>query len=126
MSGDQKKILIIDDEPTLVLMITKRLESSGFQVISAGSGAEGLNKAREEKPDLILLDVMMPEMDGFEVLKTLRQTPETSEISVVIFTAGANPKWQEKAVTLKADDFVNKMMPFEDLLQKLRMLLYES
>lgn len=125
-SASKKKILIIDDEPTLLMIIERRLTSSGFQVISAGQGQEGIEKALKEKPDLILLDVMMSGMDGYQVLKILKVTPATSNIRIVMFTAGVDPKGREKSMHLGADDYINKSLPFEDVLQKIRMLLYES
>jgi two-component system, OmpR family, alkaline phosphatase synthesis response regulator PhoP len=123
---DKKKILIIDDEPHLVAMIKRRLEASGFDVSVAQDGTAGLEEAAAVKPDLILLDVMMPGMDGYEVLKLLRERVETAAIRVVMFTAGTDPNGQKKSAALGADDYVNKSVPFEDVLQKIRILLYES
>lgn len=84
-----KKILAVDDERHIVRLIQVNLERAGYQVITAFDGTEGLKKVESEKPDLIVLDVMMPKMDGFEVLKRLQANPETREIPVIMLTAKA-------------------------------------
>ena len=85
----QKKILAVDDERHIVRLIQVNLERAGFQVVTAYDGPEALKKVEAEKPDLIVLDIMMPRMDGFEVLKRLKAKPETSEIPVIMLTAKA-------------------------------------
>ena len=84
-----KKIMAVDDERHIVRLIQVNLERSGFQVITAFDGPEALKKVEAERPDLIVLDVMMPKMDGFEVLKRLQANPETREIPVIMLTAKA-------------------------------------
>jgi two-component system alkaline phosphatase synthesis response regulator PhoP/two-component system response regulator VicR len=84
-----KKILACDDERHIVRLIQVNLERSGYQVVTAFDGAEALKKVEAERPDLIVLDVMMPKMDGFEVLKRLQANPETREIPVIMLTAKA-------------------------------------
>jgi two-component system alkaline phosphatase synthesis response regulator PhoP len=84
-----KKILAVDDERHIVRLIQVNLERAGYQVITAFDGTEGLKKVETEKPDLIVLDVMMPKMDGFEVLKRLQANPETREVPVIMLTAKA-------------------------------------
>ena len=85
----QRKILAVDDERHIVRLIQVNLERAGYQVMTAFDGPEALKKVEAEKPDLIVLDVMMPRMDGFEVLKRLKAKPETSEIPVIMLTAKA-------------------------------------
>ena len=85
----QKKILAVDDERHIVRLVQVNLERAGYQVISAFDGKEALKKVESEKPDLIVLDVMMPHMDGFEVLKRLKSDDKTKNIPVVMLTAKA-------------------------------------
>ncbi|MHB0912852.1 MAG: response regulator transcription factor [Armatimonadota bacterium] len=84
-----RKILAVDDEKHIVRLVQVNLERQGYEVVTANDGKEALQKVEEEKPDLLVLDVMMPYMDGFEVLQTLRRNPETANIPVVMLTAKA-------------------------------------
>lgn len=84
-----QRILIADDEPDIRLVLRTRLERDGFAVLEAKDGVEAVRMAQSESPDLIVLDVMMPKMDGFEVLKRLQANPETREIPVIMLTAKA-------------------------------------
>src|ERR1051325_11155708 len=85
-----KKILAVDDERSIVRLIQVNLERHGYQVITAFDGKQGLEKVASEQPDLVVLDVMMPYMDGFEVLHILRKNPATRELPVILLTAKAN------------------------------------
>jgi len=116
-----KKILVIDDEPEMVEMLKMRLEASGYIVISASNGRQGLEIAQKEKPDLILLDIMMPEIDGFGVLSRLKNNAETGLIPVIMLTAKAETSSIIQAQKLFANDYIVK--PFEpkqllDLIKK--------
>lgn len=82
-----KKILIVDDEPNLVKLCEVRLKSSGYEVMTAHDGQEGLDKVKQEMPDLIILDHMMPKLDGFEVCRILKASEEFSDIPIVMLTA---------------------------------------
>ena len=84
-----RKILAVDDEKFIVRLVQVTLERQGYQVITASDGKEALEKVDSEKPDLVVLDVMMPYMDGFEVLQTLRRDPATRDIPVIMLTAKA-------------------------------------
>ena len=84
-----KKILAVDDEKFIVRLVQVTLERQGYQVVTASDGKEALEKVESEKPDLVVLDVMMPYMDGFEVLQTLRRDPATRDIPVIMLTAKA-------------------------------------
>jgi two-component system, OmpR family, alkaline phosphatase synthesis response regulator PhoP len=84
-----KKILAVDDEKHIVRLVQVNLERQGYEVVTANDGKEALQKVEEENPDLIVLDVMMPYMDGFEVLQNLRRNPATREIPVIMLTAKA-------------------------------------
>ena len=88
-ANSDKTILVVDDEKHIVRLVQINLERAGYKVLTAYDGKEGLQKAQQEKPDLIVLDVMMPYMDGFEVLKHLKRQPETRDIPVIMLTAKA-------------------------------------
>jgi len=86
MSDKKQRILLIDDEPTIVKMVSRRLEVSGFEVLVAKDGHEALTKARAENPDLIIIDLMLPGMNGFEVCQVLRKYPSMQKIPIIIFS----------------------------------------
>ncbi|MDD5449289.1 MAG: response regulator [Candidatus Omnitrophica bacterium] len=83
---DKIKILVIDDEPSIVDALRERLEFYGYEVVSANDGLEGLKKAESESPDIIILDIIMPKMHGFEVCKRLKEKPSTKHIPVILIT----------------------------------------
>lgn len=107
------KILVCDDERHIVRLIQVNLERQGYQVVTAFDGKEGLEKVRSEKPDLMVLDVMMPYMDGFEVLKTLRREPEYENLPVIILTAKAQDKDVFEGYHYGADMYLTK--PFNPM-----------
>lgn len=123
MNGKKKKILFIEDEPDQIKMISLRLEKNGYEVISSLDGAEGLRMAVREKPDLILLDVIMPGMDGFEVCRQLRKDPVTRHIPIISTTAAGMDDVEHQCLTAGADDCVRKPYESSDLLVKIRRLL---
>lgn len=108
-----KKILVCDDERHIVRLIQVNLERQGYQVVTAYDGKEGLEKVKSEKPDLLVLDVMMPYMDGFEVLKTLRREPETESLRVIMLTAKAQDKDVFEGYHFGADMYLTK--PFNPM-----------
>jgi DNA-binding response OmpR family regulator len=112
----KKKILMIDDEQDFVEMIKMRLEANNYEVATAYDGAEGLEKAAAENPNLILLDVMMPGMDGFEVLRRLRRTEATKNIPVVMLTARGEAKSIFRSQQSGANDHLIKPCESKDLL----------
>lgn len=105
---NQKKILLVEDDDGLASVYRMRLESEGFDVNRVANGENALSTAVEYKPDLILLDVMMPKISGFEVLDILRNTNDTKNIKVIMLTALSQDKDKEKAKELGADDFLVK------------------
>ena len=106
---NQKKILIIDDDPMIARMYQERFSRDGFEVVLAFNGKEGLEKAEKEKPDIILLDIMMPKMNGYEMLKALREKEEITSIPVIIFSSlGADPELVEKSKQLGVVDTIDK------------------
>jgi two-component system alkaline phosphatase synthesis response regulator PhoP len=89
MATNDRRVLVVDDERHIVRLIQVNLEREGYQVLTAFDGKDGLQKAKSERPDLVVLDVMMPYMDGFEVLKSMKADPVTAEIPVIMLTAKA-------------------------------------
>lgn len=124
MSANVKsRILVVDDEPEAVELIAFNLRQAGFSVTSAADGAEALQKARAQLPDLIVLDVMLPEMDGFEVCKLLRRESATGRIPIVMLTAKAAEVDRVLGLELGADDYVVKPFSPRELLLRVRKLL---
>jgi len=123
MSGGKAKILFIEDEPDQIRMISLRLEKSGYQVIFSTEGEEGLKMAVQEKPDLILVDVIMPGIDGFEVCRRLRQNPLTKHIPIISTTAAGMDDVERQCCKAGADDCVRKPYDSADLLKKIHRLL---
>lgn len=107
------KILVCDDERHIVRLIQVNLERQGWEVVTAFDGKEGLEKIRSEKPNLVVLDVMMPYMDGFEVLKSLRREPETEQLPVIMLTAKAQDKDVFEGYHYGADMYLTK--PFNPM-----------
>lgn len=108
MEGQKKKIQLVEDDDTLAEVYRQRLELEGFSVIRSNNGEDALKDAVEHHPDLILLDVMMPNLNGFDVLDILRNSPQTRNIHIIMLTALSQPKDAERARELGADDFLVK------------------
>jgi two-component system alkaline phosphatase synthesis response regulator PhoP len=110
---DKPKILIIDDEPEILILVKSRIEASGYRGITAGNGKTGIELAKSENPTVILLDLLMPEMDGYEVMKRLKGDETTAKIPVILFTAAPPEEVIKKGgQVMEAVDFVIK--PFDD------------
>lgn len=121
--ASQAKILIIDDEPDLVSTVEYRLKFAHCEVVTAGNGREGLEKAAVEKPDLILLDTNMPVMDGHETLKLLRADSRLKHIPVIMLTARCEPQDIAAAAAHDVTDYITKPFDFTDLIEKIRKSL---
>ena len=117
------KILAVDDEPDVLLIVKAGLEMEGYNVVTARDGEEALVSAREEKPDLILLDVMMPKLDGFGVLAKLKEDEATATIPVSMLTGLSERSKTQKAVVSGIQWYVVKPFDFDDLLGKVREAL---
>ena len=122
----KKKILVVEDEQDMVYAIKLILEGSGYEVITAGDGQEGLNKAKREKPDLILLDLMLPKIDGYKVCRMLKFDAKHNKIPIIMFTARAQEKDKEMGRQVGADVYFTKPFQPEVLLGKMRELLEDS
>lgn len=121
-------ILVIDDEPEVVGLLKKRLEKTGYKVITAIDGMEGFKKACEKKPDLILLDIIMPRVDGLDILRRLRAEESTCEIPVVMVTAKGRTDSIFEAQTYGATDYIIKPFQWSELLRFIKryLVLYEK
>lgn len=112
----QFNVLAVDDIPLNILLVQKMLTRFNFQLRTAGGGQEALDAIAEQKPDLILLDLMMPEIDGFEVIKRIRENPETADIRIIILSALNSNEDVVKGFNAGADDFIMKPIIMEKLL----------
>lgn len=117
------KILVVDDEPDALELIEFNLESAGFEVVTAMEGDEALKKARAVLPALIILDVMLPELDGMEVCKLLRRDPATAQIPIIMLTAKAAEIDRVLGLELGADDYVTKPFSPRELVLRVKGLL---
>ena len=120
-----KKILLVDDEEDLVETISMRLEANNYDVISAYDGQEGLKKAREEKPDLIILDIMLPKLDGYQVCRMLKFDRTLNKIPIIMLTAMGQEEDQKTGVDVKADAYIIKPFDSKVLMDKVKELLAE-
>ncbi|MCB0698163.1 MAG: response regulator transcription factor [Chitinophagaceae bacterium] len=117
------KILIVDDEPDIVEFISYNLKSKGYQIATAYDGIEALRKAKEFRPDLVLLDVMMPNKDGMQTLRELRQTPDLENVAIIFLTALSDEKSEIEGLKLGADDYIAKPIKPELLLTRIAAAL---
>jgi len=123
MSTKKPIILIADDDPEILTLLGIRLSKKGFQILEAQDGNAAIDKARKEHPDLVLLDVMMPGKNGWEVAKALREDPELRDIGIVMLTAIGERVNEMTSPLYGADDFVDKPFDFADLEKKIRAVL---
>jgi DNA-binding response OmpR family regulator len=117
------KILIVEDEPDIVATVRDRLEMYEYEVLSAGNGKEGLEKALSEEPDIVLLDVNMPVMDGFTMLEALRKRPEGAEITVMMMTVRDRKEDVARAEACGVEDYVAKPFELSELVDKIEKAL---
>ncbi len=122
----KKKILVIDDMPNVVTMVKARLEASGYDVIAALDGQQGLTYANAEKPDLIILDIVMPAGGGYSVYTRLKMSPKTRSVPVIFLTAKDRPEDVARAYKLGAEYFVKKPYKPEMLLGTVKKVLESS
>lgn len=120
ISATDRLILVVDDEPRMVRFVRMNLELEGYRVIEASNGLEALEKVRDELPDLVVLDVMMPEMDGFETLARLR---EISTVPVIMLTVKGDEADRIRGLELGADDYVTKPFSPRELASRIRAVL---
>ena len=120
MNG-KKKILLVEDDTALAAVYRARLDLEGFDIQEANDGEKALSAALDYKPDLILLDVMMPKISGFDVLDILRNTPETSNIRVIMLTALSQDKNKQRAEELGVDEYlVKSQVVISDVVERVK------
>ena len=122
----KQRILIVEDEPEAVELLEFNLKQAGYAVSSADDGAEALKKIRATPPDLILLDVMLPEMDGFEICKLVRLEAATAKIPIIMLTAKASELDRVLGLELGADDYLTKPYSPRELLLRVKKILARS
>jgi DNA-binding response OmpR family regulator len=123
MSNARPRILIVDDEADLVSVLRFGLEVEGFEVISAGDGEEGLKRAREEQPDLMVLDLMLPKLDGYKVCRALKFDERYKAIPILILSARSGDQDRRLALDMGADAFISKPYDMKDLVTRIRARL---
>ncbi|MAU15718.1 MAG: response regulator [Muricauda sp.] len=119
----QKKILIVDDEPNIVMSLEYAFKKKDFEVFIARDGTEALEIAEKERPDLVLLDIMMPEMDGYETLKQVRGNKELMHTKVVFLSAKSKEKDIEKGLKMGADSYLTKPFSIKKIISDIEGLL---
>lgn len=117
----KKKILIVDDEDDFVLLLRKRLEINDYDVVAASNGQEGLERINKDRPDLVLLDIMMPEKDGYTMLQELKSKEETSTLPVIILTA--KPFMKDLFALEGVSDYIVKPFDADELLLRMKRVL---
>ncbi len=121
-----KKVLLVEDEKNVILGVRTCLDAVGYDVEIVEDGEEALNSVSREHPDLILLDLLLPKVDGFEVLKTLKDKEETSTIPIIVLTAKAEETDRQRAMDLGADDYMTKPFKPQELWDVLKGYLPEA
>lgn len=121
--GEKPRILLVDDEPSIVKMVGKRLEIEGFEVLIAMDGQDALAKAHAESPQLIVLDLMLPKLNGYEVCTMLKQDTRYQKIPIIIFTAKTQEKDEKMALECGANAYMRKPFRAQELTEKIRSLI---
>lgn len=121
-----KRVLVVDDEPNIVLSLEFLMKKAGFEVEVARNGQEALEAIARRPPDVLLLDVMMPEMDGFEVCERLRADPRGRATKVVMLTARGRDSERQRGLALGADAYVTKPFSTRELVERVKAMLAEG
>ena len=121
-----KKILIIEDDPSTLRLIRYTLQQEGYQVLTASNGLEGLRKAKSEQPDLIILDAMLPGIDGFEICHRLRAEPQTAKLPILMVSAKARQIDKATGLKVGADDYITKPWHRPELVTKIAAMLQRN
>jgi two-component system, OmpR family, response regulator ArlR len=121
--AEKTKILVIDDEPNIVQTLQDRLEMNEYRVFTAHNGRDGLDKFEREKPEVILLDVIMPIMDGLEMLETLRKRPDGQDVSIIMLTARSQTQDIARANACGIADYIVKPFDLSELLAKIESVI---
>jgi two-component system phosphate regulon response regulator PhoB len=118
-----KRVLVVDDEPDIVALVAYHLAKAGFRVSTASNGDDAVDEARKEHPSLIVLDLMLPGISGFEVLETIRRDPSTSGVAVLMLTARKDEVDRVKGLSLGADDYLTKPFSPAELVLRVKAIL---
>jgi DNA-binding response OmpR family regulator len=116
-------VLVVDDEPNIALSLEYLMKEQGFEVRVARDGEAALEALRERLPDVMLLDVMLPKRDGYEVCQTVRATPEWSKLRIIMLTAKGRAIEQEKGLALGADDYITKPFSTRQVIERVRQYM---
>ena len=125
-AGARPTVLVVEDEAPLLTLLRYNLEKQGYRVDEAGDGAEALTRVAESKPDLVLLDWMLPTLSGIEVCRQLRRNPNTATLPVIMLTARADDQDAVRGLNTGADDYITKPFSIEALIARIRALLRRS
>ncbi|ROR32098.1 response regulator transcription factor [Inmirania thermothiophila] len=118
-----KRVLVVDDEPNIVLSLEYLMRREGYEVQTAADGEEALARIREAPPDLVLLDVMMPGLDGYRVCEAVRADPALAGVRIVMLTAKGRDVERERGLALGADDYITKPFSTREVADKVRAIL---
>lgn len=121
--AENPKILLVDDEPAIVKMVARRLQAEGYRVTLAFDGEEALARLKEQVPDLVILDVMLPKINGFEVCRKLRAAEDTKDLPVIMFTAMAQQKDKRQGYECGANAYICKPFRSYELVNKIQELI---
>lgn len=120
------KVLVVDDEPNIVLSLEFLMEQAGFEVATAEDGEQALAQVRDDQPDLLLLDISLPGISGFDVLERLRSEEATARLPIIMLTAHGRDVEREKGMALGADDYITKPFSTQALVEKVKTLLLKE
>ncbi len=120
------RMLVVDDDPVILKLLRISFEMEGFEVLSAADGQEGLERARSDHPDVVLSDVMMPRLDGLQLLAELKADPATADLPVVLLSAKAQNAEVREGLAMGADDYVTKPFDPLELLDRVNAVLAKS
>jgi DNA-binding response OmpR family regulator len=118
------RILVIEDDPVIMQLIARTLQHSGYEVVTAMDGSEGLRKVKETAPHLVVLDITMPGLNGYQVCHHLRSQQETATLPIIMVTAMSRPSDQRRGFETGADDYLAKPFVLSELLTKVQSLLF--
>jgi CheY-like chemotaxis protein len=121
--GERKCILLVEDNPANMLVTNDFLENHGYQVVTASNGFDAIETAQMHQPDLILMDIQMPGMNGFEAIKRLREKPQFDSVSIIALTALVMPGDRERCLEAGANEYLAKPVSLKELLQTVQSLL---
>ncbi len=117
------RIMLVDDNPVIIEMLERRLRREGYEVLTCTDSTQAFELCRERKPDLVILDILMPGKDGWEIMEEISSHPATASIPVIISTVKNRPEDVERGKKLRAADYIAKPYVFSDLLEKIKSVL---